>query len=321
MSLGKNNEKIILSVIIPCYNEERVIVKTVLAIKEEMKTITSYYEIILIDDGSRDQTYEKIEEMAGKKENIRGIRFTRNFGKEAAIQAGIHKAQGDAVIIMDADLQHPPALISTLFRHWKEDGYDVVEAIKSYKEKRGIWQKFRSRFFNWFMKRMTGLQMKGASDYKLLDRKVVEQLLEISERNRFFRGLVNWTGFRTKQILFQVQDRGEGETKWSIISLIKLGISAATSFSNIPLQVITGLGIFTMIFSVVLGFQTLYNKLSGQAVSGFATVIILNLLLNGVLMISLGIIGIYIGHIYTESKRRPFYIVAEETEREEKGKE
>jgi glycosyltransferase involved in cell wall biosynthesis len=314
-------KSITLSIIIPCYNEERVVGQTVLVVEENIRLITCDYEIILIDDGSRDQTYQQIVEISAANEHIRGIRFTRNFGKEAAIQAGIHQARGKAVIIMDADLQHPPALISTLYRHWKDDGYDVVEAIKSYQEKGGIWQKLRSRFFNWFMRRMTGLQMKGASDYKLLDRKVVEQLLEISERNRFFRGLVNWTGFRTKQISFQVQERAGGETKWSIISLLKLAISAATSFSNIPLQIITGLGFLTMVFSVILGFQTLYKQLSGHAVSGFATVIILNLLLNAVLMISLGIIGTYVGHIYTESKRRPFYVVADETEKKGKGKE
>jgi len=309
--------KIILSVVIPCYNEERVVGQTVLAIEENIRLITCDYEIILIDDGSRDQTFEKIVEISAGNENIRGMRFTRNFGKEAAIQAGIQRAVGKAVIIMDADLQHPPTLISTLFHHWKEDGYDIVEAVKSYKEKRKSWQKLRSRYFNWFMKMMTGLQMQGASDYKLLDRKVVEQLLEISERSRFFRGLVNWTGFRTKQVPFQVQERVGGETKWSTLSLIKLAISAATSFSNIPLQVITGLGILTLIFSIILGAQTMYNKISGHAVSGFATVIILNLLMSSIMMISLGIIGTYIGHIYTESKRRPFYIVAEETKGDE----
>jgi len=311
---------ITLSVIIPCYNEEQILDKAMAAIEENVNLTTSAYEIILIDDGSRDKTYEKILEICAGNWKIRGIRFTRNFGKEAAIQAGIQKALGNAVIIMDADLQHPPVLISSLFRHWRDEGYDVVEAIKSYNGKGKQWHKIRSRFFNWFMKKMTGLYMQGASDYKLLDRRVIEQLLEIPERNRFFRGLVNWTGFRTKQISFQVEERVGGETKWSIVSLLKLGISAATSFSNIPLQIITGLGLLTMIFSIILGFQTIYNKISGHAISGFATVIILNLLLNSVLMISLGIIGTYIGHIYIESKRRPFYIVAEETEKNEKKK-
>lgn len=309
-----------LTIVLPCYNEEKIIHQAISVIENNLKTITNDYEIIVIDDGSRDQTYEKIKRMCIGNEKIRGIRFTRNFGKEAAIQVGIQKAQGDAVILMDADLQHPPSLIPLLFRHWKEDGYDVVEAVKSYKEKRNIFEKMRSKCFNWFMGRMTGLQMQGASDYKLLDRKVVEQLLEISERNRFFRGLVTWTGFRTKQVFFQVEERAGGETKWSVISLLKLGISAATSFSNIPLQIITGLGLFTLIFSVILGFQTLYKQLSGHAVSGFATVIILNLLLNSVLMISLGIIGTYIGHIYTESKRRPFYVISEETGERESEK-
>jgi dolichol-phosphate mannosyltransferase len=162
------------------------------------------------------------------------------------------------------------------------------------------------------MSKLTGLEMQGASDFKLLDRKVVKEVIAMPERNRFFRGLVNWTGYKTKRILFDVETRIGGQTKWSNLSLFRLSISAITSFSNIALHLVTIMGIFTLVFSVGLAIQTLYNKMSGNAVSGFATVIILVLLLNSVIMISLGIIGIYISNIYIETKRRPIYIVAEE---------
>lgn len=310
--------KTTLSVILPCHNEQDIVDQAVAAIVDNLRPITNKYEIILVDDGSWDRTYEIIKRLANSNENLQGIRFTRNFGKEAAIQAGLRKARGEAVIVMDADLQHPPELIGVLVHYWREEGYAIVEAVKSYTEKGKLITKVRSKVFNWFMRRMTGLEMQGASDYKLLDRRVVEQLIGISERNRFFRGLVSWTGFRTKQVFFQVRERAGGESNWPITSLIRLSISAATAFSNIPLQIVTGLGFLALMFSVLLGLQTLYNKVSGNAVSGFTTVIILNLLLNGVLMINLGVIGTYVANVYTESKRRPFFIVSEETEQKEK---
>jgi hypothetical protein len=155
--------------------------------------------------------------------------------------------------------------------------------------------------------------MHGASDFKLMDRKVVDKLLELPEKNRFFRGLVTWAGYRTKQVPFDVQQRIGGETKWSALSLFRLSVSAATTFSSIPLQIVTALGMVTLLFSLILGVQTLYNKVSGHAVSGFATVIILNLFLSSIIMISLGIISIYVANIYLESKNRPFYVVAEST--------
>jgi len=306
-------EQCLLSIVVPCYNEEAILHQSVDVLVRTLEKITSDYEIILIDDGSRDDTFSIIKELARENNRIKGVRFTRNFGKEAAIHAGLGKSRGRSVVIMDSDLQHPPELLAAMFRHWREDGYDVVEAVKLYRNKGNPLSKARSWLFNALMSRFTGLSMQGASDYKLMDRKVVEKLLELPEKNRFFRGLVNWTGYRTKQIAFDVQKRVGGETKWSFLSLLKLSISAATAFSSIPLQLVTALGFITLLFSFVLGLQTLYNKFSGHAVSGFTTVIILNLLLNSIIMISLGIIGMYVANIYLESKNRPFYIVSEST--------
>jgi polyisoprenyl-phosphate glycosyltransferase len=306
-------EQCLLSIIIPCYNEEAILRESISTLEKNLFVITSDYEIILIDDGSRDETFAMIKELARQNSKMAGIRLTRNFGKEAAMHAGLDSSKGRAVVIMDADLQHPPELLGTMFKHWKDDGYDVVEAVKSYKNKNNLFSKISSWLFNTLMSKFTGLNMQGASDYKLMDRKVVEQLLALPEKNRFFRGLVSWTGYRTKQVMFDVQERIGGETKWSFLSLLKLSASAATAFSSIPLQLVTGLGVVTLLFSFALGIQTLYNKLSGHAVSGFATVIILNLLLSSIMMISLGIIGIYVANIYLESKNRPFYIISEST--------
>lgn len=306
------NSNPLLSIIVPCYNEEEILENCLLTLTSYIQKITNDYEVIVVDDGSTDKTFKLLKELISQNKKIKGIRFTRNFGKESAMHAGLKTSKGSAVIIIDADLQHPPELLKTMFKYWHEDKYEVVEAVKANKKGGKTISKFTSQLFNYLFSKLAGFKMHGASDYKLLDRKVVEKLLAIPEKNRFFRGLVNWTGYNTKQVFFDVQERIGGETKWSPFSLFRLSISAITSFSNIALQLVTALGIFTLLFSLILAIQTMYKKISGSAVSGFTTVIILSLLLNSLIMISLGIIGIYLANIYIETKNRPFYIISDE---------
>lgn len=303
----------LLSIVVPCYNEREIVEDSIHHIQQYATAITEDYQIVIVDDGSTDGSSAVCRRLAAENSRICHVKFTRNFGKEAAVYAGLTKATGSAIVIMDADLQHPPTLLSTLFKYWREEGYEVVEAVKSNNSNSGKLSHVRSSLFNWLMSRLTGLNMSGASDYKLMDRRVVQILLEMPERNRFFRGLVNWTGFRAKQVIFDVHERSGGKTKWSFWSLLRLSVLATTSFSNIPLQIITILGMITLAFSVLLGVQTLYNKFYGGAVSGFTTVILLNLMLNSIIMISLGIIGSYLANIYTETKKRPFYIISEDS--------
>jgi polyisoprenyl-phosphate glycosyltransferase len=303
-----------ISIVVPCFNEEASLAKTVPAIQEALRGLTDSYEILVVDDGSVDKTFCIVREYMKRNGRIRGFRFTRNFGKEAAIYAGLRYSRGHAVVIIDADSQHPPALLRDLFRYWKEEGYDIVETVKSYSGGCGFLSKLRSKIFNRIMSTLTGFDMQGASDYKLLDRRAVQAIVQLSERNRLFRGLTKWTGYRTKQLHFEVPARIAGKSKWSLFGLVRLSVSAITAFSYVPLHLITILGSLTLVMSFILILQTLYNKLSGQAVSGFATVIILNLILSSVVMISLGIIGIYISNIYSELKGRPPYLIEETTD-------
>ncbi len=304
------NESLI-SVIIPCYNEGSVLKKSIDEILKSLLTFTNKFEIILVEDGSDDNTFDVIKEIGEGNESIRYIRFARNFGKEAAIHAGLINAKGDAVVVMDADLQHPPELLKRFYDYWKSGDFKIIEAVKKYNSNGNLISKFISRLFNYLMLKLSGLKMEGASDYKFMDRIVVDEILNMPERNRFFRGLVKWTGYKTKKIFFEVPSRIDGKTKWSKISLFKLSITAISSFSNIPLYITTSLGLFTLIFSFALSMHTLYNKFFGTAVSGFTTVIIIILFFSSLIMISLGIIGIYISNIYLELKRRPYFILSE----------
>ena len=308
----------LLSIIVPCYNEEEILENCLLMLTSYIKKITNNYEVIVVDDGSTDKTFVLLKDLILRNKKIKGIKFTRNFGKESAMLAGLKASKGSAVIIMDVDLQHPPELLKTMFKYWHEDKYEVVEAVKANNKGRKTISNFTSLVFNFLFSKLAGFNMYGASDYKLIDRKVVENLIAMPEKNRFFRGLVNWTGYNTKQVFFDVPKRIGGVTKWSPLSLFRLSISAITSFSSIVLQIITALGLFTLLFSFVLAIQTMYNKIFGNAISGFTTVIILSLLLNSLIMISLGIIGIYLANIYIETKNRPFYIISDEiSEKEE----
>jgi polyisoprenyl-phosphate glycosyltransferase len=303
-----------LSVVIPCFNEEASLETTVRSIKKYIQQLTEDYEIIIIDDGSLDNTFHVIRRLRAQDERIHGMRFTRNFGKEAAIYAGLRTSRGAGILLLDADSQHPPALLLEMVKHWRGGGFQIVEAVKTYGGKGSLFSRFRSKVFNSIMSRFTGLEMEGASDFKLLDRRAADIIIRLSESNRLFRGLTKWTGMRTKQIFFEVPERIAGKSQWSVFGLIKLSISAITAFSFVPLQMITTLGGLTLFMSFILIMQTLYNKLSGHAVSGFATVIILNLILSSIVMICLGIIGMYLANVYAELKRRPAYLIAETTD-------
>lgn len=294
---------------IPVYNEAELLPDTLDEIRRQLALISIDHEIIVVDDGSLDTTWDLLCRISENKPDIKALRLSRNFGKEAALSSGLEFASGDAVIVMDGDLQHPPELIPEMVSIWMEDRADIVEATKADRGSEGSFSKLRARFFYWMMRRLTGLNLDDASDYKLLDRKVVDAHNRMPESARFFRGIVGWLGFRRVALPFSVQERPRGTTKWSLIKLLGLAINASTSFSSLPLHLITVLGIGTLGISVVLGIQTLYMKFSGAAVSGFATVILLLLLISSVLMLSLGMIGIYIGKIYDEVKRRPAFVI------------
>ncbi len=302
----------LLSIVLPSYNEEQNIANTAKVLSEMMEQEHIDYELIFVSDGSKDNTYQEILKAADNP-HVKGAEFSRNFGKEAGIFAGLSLALGDAVVVMDCDLQHPPQVILEMWKLWQE-GYEVVEGIKSSRGKESIAHKMSAGLFYKIMSKLIKMDMNASSDYKLLDRKVVDVLLELPEKNTFFRALTFWAGFRTTTVEYEVQERMYGQSKWSVISLMKYAITNATSFSTLPLQLVTVMGMVSILFSVILAVQTMFKYLTGNAVEGFTTVILLVLIIGGFIMLSLGIIGHYIARIYEEVKGRPRYIISKVTD-------
>ncbi|RGY03111.1 glycosyltransferase [Blautia sp. OF03-15BH] len=298
-----------LSIVIPAYNEEKMIWKTTEVVSGIMEREKIPFELVFVNDGSRDQTWEMIEKAAEKNTHVTGIRFSRNFGKESAIFAGLANAEGDCIAVMDCDLQHPPETLVEMYRLW-EQGYEVVEGVKRSRGKESVLHRASAGMFYKIMSKAVQIDMSRASDFKLMDRKAVEALLSMPERNAFFRALSSWVGYLTTSVEFDVQERTEGESKWSTWSLIKYAVRNIVGFSSAPLQMITVAGVLTLFFAIVLGIQSLVKYFCGHALEGFTTVILLLLIIGSLIMLSLGIIGIYIAKIYEEVKGRPRYFIA-----------
>lgn len=302
-----------LSIVLPAYNEEQNIANTAAVLSKLLSENEIDYELIFISDGSKDGTYQEIQKASEENPRIKGAQFSRNFGKEAGIFAGLELSGGDAVIVMDCDLQHPPEVIPQMWKLWQE-GAEIVEGIKSKRGRESIFYKLSAGLFYKIMSKLIKMDMNASSDFKLLDRKVVNVLLELPERNTFFRALTFWAGFRTTSIEYEVQERQFGTSKWSFLSLMKYAVANATSFSTFPLQLVTVMGVVSIFFSVIIAIQTLVKYLMGAAVEGFTTVILLILIIGGFIMLSLGVIGHYIARIYEEVKGRPKYIISNVTD-------
>lgn len=299
-----------LSVIIPAYNEDAMIEKAVSVISGILANAEIACELIFIDDGSEDKTWKKITAVSSVNPAVCGIHFSRNFGKEAAIMAGLTEAKGDCCVVIDCDLQHPPEKIVEMYRLW-EQGFEIIEGQKSSRGTEGRLHTFAAKTFYSVISAATGFDMANASDFKLLDRKAVDVIINMHEKNAFFRALSSWVGFNITSVEFDVQDREAGESKWSTLSLIKYALSNISSFSTAPMQIVTVLGVVMFMISLILGGIALVQKICGHALEGFTTVILIQLFSSSIIMISLGIIGYYIARIYEEIKGRPRYIIAE----------
>ena len=268
-------------------------------------------EMIVVDDGSSDNTWQALEKLAEQMPELKALRFSRNFGKEAAICAGLAYSSGQACIVIDSDLQHPPEVIPEMVRLWRQERWDVVEGIKKTRGTESLINRIGARFFYRTLSGLSGYNLYGSSDFKLLDRRVIDAWLDMRERNTFFRAMVSWLGYRRKQITFSVPRRRLTRSRWSFFSLFRLAVIAITAFSSLPLQAVTILGGLFILCAILFSGYALVMYFAGLAFPGFTTVIILELLIGGVLMISLGIIGTYIAQIYQEVKYRPRYVVAE----------
>lgn len=300
-----------LSIIIPSYNEEKMVPIAAREISSVMTQGRIPFQLIFVDDGSRDSTWQQIREQGENDSRIIGIHFSRNFGKEAAIFAGLSYAKGDCCAVIDCDLQHPPEKLVEMYHLW-EQGYEVVEGVKESATGRdgGIAHDLFAGLFYRLISRATKLDMNNSSDFKLLDRKVVDALNQMPERSTFFRALSFWVGFKRTTVSYQVRERICGTTKWSPIALTRYALVNIASFSSAPLQIVLWLGFASLLLGLVLAIQTLVRKISGLALEGFTTVILVQLLGFGFVMVSLGIIGFYIARIYDEIKGRPRYIVS-----------
>jgi dolichol-phosphate mannosyltransferase len=301
----------LISIVIPVYNEEKQIQKSIQVIHNTLAERGINHRFILIDDGSRDNTWDELKRLSSSMEGVLAIKLSRNFGKEAALCAGLENVSSDACIVMDSDLQHPPEKIPEMVYIWRNEGVDIVECVKASRGKESISYKLSSLLFYNMLKKLSGFDFGGASDFKLLDKKVVDAWKQMSERNTFFRGMSTWVGYKKAQIPFEVAERLDGNSKWSPLRLVKLAVNAITSFSSMPLYIVTFLGILFLLGAIPLGIESLYMYFKGHAVDGFTTVILLLLIIGSILMISLGIIGSYIAKIYEEVKQRPRYLIAE----------
>lgn len=300
----------LLSVVIPAYNEELMVGKTCRVLHDILTKAGIRYELVLVNDGSKDRTWEEIQAAGKKDQHILGVHFSRNFGKESAVFAGMAQTTGDVVAVMDCDLQHPPEVLLEMYHKW-EEGYQVIEGIKKSRGKESFLHKESAGFFYGIMSRITGIDMQNTSDFKMLDRQVVNTILSMPERNMFFRATTSWVGYRTTYVEFEVREREAGESKWSTWSLVKYAFTNIVAFTTIPLQFVTVGGGICFLCSLILMIYSLVQYFTGHAIEGYTTILLVMLLLGSAVMLSLGIIGYYMAKIYEEVKHRPRYIISQ----------
>ncbi len=301
-----------LSVVVPCFNEAANLTPLVARLVPALEATGKSFEVIFVDDGSRDTTLLLAREIAGSDRRFGVLALSRNFGKEIAISAGLDHARGRAAIIIDADLQHPPELIADFIAAW-EQGYQVIHAAQSVRPSEPALKRLGVRAFYWLLGSLSDTKLpKGVGDYCLLDRRAIDALRSLPERARFMKGLYFWIGFRQLQIPYQPQPRNDGASGWNLAKLIGLALNGLTAFSTIPLRLATFIGLAVslaaLVYAVVLVTDVV---LHGIDVPGYASLMVGLLFLSGVQLIGLGILGEYIGRVFNESKQRPLYLIDE----------
>ena len=301
-----------LSIVVPAYNEEKTLDLFIKEVNKQTVDLPLKKTFIFVNDGSRDNTLVTLKELAKTYNNVNYISFSRNFGKEAALLAGLRAANGDYVTVMDADLQDPPEMLNTMFQKI-QTGYDVIGTRRISREGEPFIRSIFAKLFYKIINKISNTQMvDGARDFRLMTRQVVDSILQLSEHNRFSKGIFSWVGYKVYYLEYKNKERIAGETSWSFFDLLHYSIDGIINFSETPLNIATFIGIFSCISSFILGLFYLVKTLFwGDAVSGFPTLIVLILLLGGLQLLSLGIIGKYIAKIFLETKKRPNYIIRE----------
>lgn len=304
---------VVCSVVIPVYNEEEVVNECYSRIKKVMDSTNEKYEIIFVNDGSRDNTRQMLKEICRVDGNVKMIDFSRNFGHQSAITAGMNYSVGEAVVVIDADLQDPPEVILRMLEKWKE-GYQVVYGKRLKREGESIFKRVTAKIFYRLLARLTEFDIPvDAGDFRLIDRKVCDALNKISEKNRYVRGIISWLGFNTTYVEFVREKRYAGKTKYPLRKMIKFATDAVVSFSYKPLRITSYLGmvlsVVSFLYLIVALFLKLFNVI--DTVQGWMSIVAISLFFNGIVLLVLGIMGEYIGRIYDEVKARPLYVVNE----------
>lgn len=303
----------VLSIVSPVHCEEEGVSAFLDCLERHICPLHLTFEVILVDDGSTDDTWLRVVQEAARRPYLRGLRLSRNFGKEAALVAGIDAARGQAVITLDSDLQHPPALIPEMVALWQQDKADVVEAQKTRRQRESLVSGWLARAFYAMFARLVPFDLEGASDFKLMDRRAVDAWSRLGERRIFFRGMSSWLGFRRKSIPFVPPDREHGQTKWSFAAKLLLAMDSLSAYTSRPLGLIWILSLLFAVFALLVGGEALWMKFHGRAVTGFTTVILLILITGTALLGSVCLMSVYIRQIFHEVKERPRYLISEST--------
>ncbi len=298
-------------IVIPAYNEEGNLVALASAVEEEMAALPYDYQLLFVDDGSTDSTPDLLRRLCDHKSHIRYLRFARNFGHQAALKAGIDYSDADAVITLDGDGQHPPALLGTLLRHW-EEGYEVVYTLRKSQDDLPLLKRMSSRLFYGLLGKLSKLDLEpGSADFRLIDRKVANELKKIQEQDIFLRGMIRWMGFRQRPVAYEPARRLSGASKYSWKKMMVLALQGITSFSTRPLYLAIYIGFFISFLSLLYVPFALYSYWYGHTVSGWVSLIVTVSFLGGLQLIILGIIGLYLGKMFMQTKGRPLYVVSE----------
>lgn len=302
-----------VTILIPCYNEEASLPRLYDALTALMQQHSQYqWEVMLINDGSRDRTLEVLKELRGRDSRFGYVSLSRNFGKEAAMLAGFDRANGDCVVIMDADLQHPPTAIPYMLKEW-EAGYEDIYAKRTDRGQEPWLRRKLTMLYYHLLQKMSDIDiLPNVGDFRLLDKKCIEALRQLRETQRYTKGMYCWIGFRKKEILFEQGDRLEGKSSFNFWRLLKLSMEGITSYTTSPLRIATVLGLLCSLLAFCYMIYVLFNTLVfGDPVQGYPTIMVVMLFLGGAQLLSLGIIGEYLGRIFHESKQRPVYLVSE----------
>lgn len=307
-----------LSIIVPCFNEEEMVERFYEEVLEHIAKNKNFskYEFIFIDDGSKDKTLSKIKKLREKDKSVRYVSFSRNFGKEAGIYAGLKSSKGDLVVLMDADLQHPPSLFEKMSDLIVNEGYDSVGAIREDRKGEGKIKSFLSRQFYKFINKISDTYIEeNSTDYRMMTRDFVNSVLELSEYNRFTKGIFSWVGYKNTKIKYENVERENGRSKWSLLSLFKYSLEGIISFSTLPLIFSSILGIICFLISIIMLLVFLIKAMVfGDPVQGFPTIICTIFFLGGIQLLSIGVLGQYLAKSYLEVKNRPIYIAKETSE-------